>query len=241
MRLHRFFTSEKLEIGGNVIISSIELVNQIKNVFRMKVGDRVILFNGGEYDFECSITSIDKISVQLIPKKSSSCRNVINKNIVLCASVIKKDNFELIIEKVTELGVSAIVPIVSQRSEKKSLNLERLNKIAIEASEQSGRNNVPVISEIKELGSVLQDLSKENMNIVVFHTDRNQIHEGKSSTLEMPVNNVAIFIGPEGGWTDEEVKLFHSAKALFLSLGKGILRAETAAIVAVSRYCVEVD
>lgn len=240
MRLHRFFTREKLVVGQNVTISSADTANQIKNVFRMEIGDKVIFFNGEEYDFECSILGLDKTSIQLLPEKSLPCRNIINKNIVLCASIVKKDNFEFIVEKTTELGVSSIIPVVSQRSEKKLLNIERLNKIAVEASEQSGRNSVPVIHQIKNLEKTLKEL-QESMNIVVFHTDIASINTGKYSTPEIPVDDVAIFIGPEGGWTEQEIGLFHDAKALFLGLGKGILRAETAAIVAVSRFCIEVD
>lgn len=240
MRLHRFFTGEKLVVGQNVTISSVDIANQIKNVFRMGIGDKVMFFDGGKYDFECAILGLDKTSIQLMPEKSLPCRNIIDKNIVLCASVVKKDNYEFIVEKTTELGVFSIIPIVSQRSEKKLLNIERLNKIAVEASEQSGRNSLPVIHQIKNLEATLKEL-QENMNIVVFHTNIASINTKKYSALEIPVDDVAIFIGPEGGWTEQEIELFHDAKALFLGLGKGILRAETAAIVAVSRFCIEVD
>lgn len=236
MRLHRFFVGQKIEIGENITISSSELTNQIKNVFRMKAGDRVVLFNGGEYDFECSIVNIDNTMIELMPEESTPCRNIIEKNIILCASVIKKDNFEFIVEKATELGVSSIVPVISERSEKKLLNIDRLNKIAIEASEQSGRNNIPAISDIKKLADVVEDTARKDMNIVVFHTDPKQEMNNKSSAPELSEDNIAIFIGPEGGWTDDEIDRFHKSGAHFLSLGKGILRAETAAIVAVSRF-----
>ena len=135
---------------------------------------------------------------------------------------------EWVVEKATELGVSKIVPVVSERSEKKGFNLERMLKIAIEASEQCGRVDVPILESSQQLADSIKDCKEE---IIVFDPSGTppspplvQGREGATS----------VFIGPEGGWTEKELEIFKQKEAKILSLGSLTLRAETAAIVALT-------
>jgi 16S rRNA (uracil1498-N3)-methyltransferase len=161
------------------------------------------------------------------------------KRVVLYQAVVKKDNFEWIVEKATELGVTDIVPVITERSEKKDLNMERLNKIAVEASEQCGRGDVPVVHSARpDLANVFVDSvskdSSKSINGIAFHTEgsaRSDLAEG----LESQTQSLAVFIGPEGGWSPSELELFHNNKIEICSLGKQVLRAETAAVVALSK------
>ena len=158
------------------------------------------------------------------------------REIWLCAALVKKDNFEWIAEKATELGVTRIVPIVSERSEKKSLNMERLERIVIEASEQSGRGTVPMIDPIMSLDEAVKHIKfsfgSGPREVMVFHTEGDPF-QGDTLDKEKPV---AVFIGPEGGWSEKEVELFHAESIPVKCLGKQVLRAETAVVAALSQF-----
>ena len=224
MRLHRFYL-KNLITGDTFDITDRDLIHQWRSVFRYNVGSQVILFDGSGTEYLCMISSLRNLgaTVEVIQKKKME-KNA-RKNLWLCLSIIKKDNFELVVEKATELGVTNIVPVLSERSEKKNLNMERLQKIAIESSEQSGRGDIPIIHEVVELSDLIKNdkLPKEK---IVLHPEGEYIGE----FLEKNPRELAIFIGPEGGWSDREMKEFSEHNILAISLGSQILRAETAAI-----------
>lgn len=235
MRLHRFYIEQKVPYSektgrgevGEITLADSELIHQMVNVFRFKTGDKVILFDGSGFEFECEIILINKkeVGLKIISHSAKAPRD---KNISLFLALIKKGNFELAAEKCTEVGVSEIHPIISERSEKKDLNIERLNKIVKEASEQSGRVTLPKVFEITDLEKAVTQVVSEGKVCVTFHPTSLGSYDGASTS-----NNIALFVGPEGGWTDSEIELFKKNNFKILSLGTNILRAETAAIVAV--------
>jgi len=136
MRLHRFYTTTPIT-SDKFDVSDRDLVHQWRTVFRYNVGSQVILFDGSGIDFLVIITSIRNLgaTVEVVEKKKN--KNIPKINLTLCVGIIKKDNFELVVQKATELGVLQIISVLCERSEKKNINIERLQKIAIEASEQS--------------------------------------------------------------------------------------------------------
>lgn len=228
MKLQRFYVAVPIEVSTvPVSIPSLELVNQLKNVLRLPRQTKVILFDGSGYEFLATIDDYDKQSVSFLV--SERAENVVRapRETWLIAAIVKKDNFEWIVEKATELGVSHIVPVISTRTEKKDLNMERLTKISREAAEQSGRASVPEIHSILKLADVLDTYSE--LSSVVWEPtahkfDRNDLH-----TID------SIYIGPEGGWTKEELELFEKKGMKVRSLGPQVLRAETAVIAALSQ------
>jgi len=247
MRLHRFYIDQKIGEMGDITLTDSELIHQLVNVFRFKTGDKVILFDGSGFEYEAEIMTISKKEIKLNPLVKTQGKDALNKknNVSLYLSLIKKSNFELAVEKCTEIGVTEIHPIISERSEKKDLNLERLNKIVKEASEQSGRVTLPEVFEITDLEKAVSQVVAEGKECITFHTDTvaplkitqtNSLHLTQTNHSESCLNNfegeVATFVGPEGGWTDKEVELFKKNNFKILSLGTNILRAETAAIVA---------
>jgi 16S rRNA (uracil1498-N3)-methyltransferase len=143
------------------------------------------------------------------------------RSVTLCCSILKRENFELVVQKATELGVSRIIPIIAERTVKTGLKMERLKAIAKEATEQSGRGVVPDISEPMSLTDALALPGHK----LFFHTGT-QAHPALSSDPAL------LFIGPEGGWSDRDVAAAVSAGCQVCSLGKRTLRGETAAIVA---------
>ena len=225
MRLHRFYVSQPL--GEEVVIDDVSLISQLTKVFRYTIGDFVILFNGDGTDYSYSIRDITKKLCMLTCRSSSSSYIPLQK-VILCLSIIKKDHFELVVQKATELGVTSIIPILSARSEKKNLVLDRLKKIAQESAEQCGRGDIPSIAKISTLQEVLLDTENSDEKIL-FDVSGTPVNEVKK---HLTGQVVTLFIGPEGGWSPEDLALMNARKIKICSLGKTILRAETAAIVA---------
>ncbi len=231
MRLHRFYVSQPL--GEEIVIESVSTIKQMYNVFRYKEGDLVTVFNGEGLDITYKIKSISS-SVCELSKIESRSSILVDKKLTLYISVIKKDNVELVAQKATELGVSKIVPIISERSEKKGLNKERLEKIAIEASEQCGRGDIPVIDDIKSFDEALSSRNTGALSIFAQMGGLNiseKSFQGKLNLAKEKNSEINIWIGPEGGWSEKEIERFEKENMIGVSLGKTVLRAETAAIV----------
>jgi len=232
MRIHRFYLHTPIS-DNTFDISDRELVHQWKHVFRYNVGSQVILFDGSGQEHLSMISRLATLGATVSIVKSKDLAKV-SREVCLCMSIIKKDNFELIVQKATELGVSRIIPILSERSEKKNINLERLQKIAIEASEQSGRGDVPTVSEVMTLGDLLEKNSEHKTladDKIVLHPEGMLLSHYIESTHAL---SVAVFVGPEGGWSENEIALFKTYDIPIISLGTQILRAETAAIAGLS-------
>jgi 16S rRNA (uracil1498-N3)-methyltransferase len=240
MRLHRFFSREKIQQNNAGLITQTTATAQWRRVFRFGQGDRVILFDGSGNDFICEIQEYKDgngneegetvLKIIEVAKNNAKPRF----NVSLYAAVVKKDIFEWIAEKATELGVSDIVPVIAERSEKKNLNAERLEKIAVEASEQSGRGTVPAIRPVSEFSDAIADVVKRKQPGIVF--DPSGIKFSEKDFVNFSADaSVAVFIGPEGGWSPDELTAFKQAGIPALSLGPQILRAETAVVAALSR------
>ncbi len=229
MRLHRFYHSEKIGDKKELTISSADFANQISRVFRLSVGDKVVVFDGSGNDYVCELLEVKpRRPIVLRICEVGPSRFMPTRKIYLFQSMIKKDKFEWVVEKATELGVTDIVPVLAERSEKKDLNIERLRKIAIEASEQCGRGDVPTIATAR---LNLEELFTLDCRKVALHLEGENFHTSRLNLAEGPVG---IFIGPEGGWSLSELEMFHKNGVTVCSLGKQVLRAETAAIATLS-------
>lgn len=227
MRLHRFYIETPIE-GKSFDITDRDLVHQWKKVFRYNVGSQVIIFNGSGTDYLCMISGIRNLGATVaVIREMKKEDSMPLKNIWLCMALVKKDNFELIAQKVTEIGVTNIVPILCEHSEKKKVNMERLKKIVVEASEQSGRGSVPKIHPLTKLEDLFNSgaLPQEK---IVLHTENGITFEKYKTTTNHP--SIAVFVGPEGGFSPKEIAFFKTYNVRLVSLGSNILRAETAAI-----------
>lgn len=231
MRLHRFYVNKPL--GEEIVVENVdggkEMIHQWTHVFRYTSGDEVILFSSETpgTDFTYRLSSVSKQAITLAPV--SSAPNTIPKlDITLVMALVKKDTFETIVRQATELGVSCIIPVTASRSEKKNLNFERLSAISIEASEQSGRGNVPTISNILTFNEVLAE-TKGKMNIVGSL-------EGEPLTIanQKSEKGICLWVGPEGGWTEEEEEIFCDKGFTMMKLTDTVLKADTAAVALLS-------
>jgi 16S rRNA (uracil1498-N3)-methyltransferase len=230
MRLHRFYVTQPL--GEEVVVNDVSLVKQWTKVFRYVVGDFVILFNGDGNDFCYCIQKVTNTSCELTC--TSTTPSYIPKRITyLYLPLIKKDLFELVVEKATELGITDICPLVTSRTEKKSLPIERILKIAQEASEQSGRGDVLKLHKELEFTSLSKNL-QENVvsreNTLVLTREGALVTTFLKERAARTVEPLAIILGPEGGWTEGEELFFKDEGYTRISLGDTVLRAETAAI-----------
>lgn len=230
MRLHRFYVSQCLSNGQVARFNDENLIHQWKKVFRMDPEDEVILFCGDGFDYRGKIKMIsrEEAVVEIFGVEKNSV--IPKKEIHLFASLVKKNNFELILEKCTELGVSSFTPVISERSEKKDFNLERGEKIIKEACEQSGRNFLPKLESPKKLEEVFSALETEkNVTPISFDLGGEKFEANNFETK----NPIGIFIGPEGGWGEKDLEIFREKNVPLVSLENlPVLRAETAAIVA---------
>ncbi|MDO8579336.1 MAG: RsmE family RNA methyltransferase [bacterium] len=239
MRLHRFFTTLPIEEGETNSIPDPSIIHQMTRVLRLQTGDEVMFFDGSGNEYQSEIVLLDKNIMKFRVLKTIKIKRYSSLKLSLAFSLIKKDNVEWIIQKCTELGVSEFIPLVSERSEKKGFNLERAQKICIEACEQSGRGDIPKIREPQTLAEFLE---AEKRKIIVFHTGGNNFE--RESLLKSPNSNsklpeLVVCIGPEGGWSEREISLFKEKGASIVSLNTPILRAETAAVAIIVLLLVE--
>ncbi|MES2059471.1 MAG: RsmE family RNA methyltransferase, partial [Patescibacteria group bacterium] len=165
MRLHRFYIEEKLAGKSEVKIFDEALLHQLKDVFRLQKGDSVIFFDGEGSDVTYRIEMISK-KEGAFAKESESKSIMPESKIALYMALIKKDNFELVLQKCTELGVSKFVPIMAERSEKKNIDMDRAKRIIKEASEQCGRGDLPELSEIKSLEEILNENDHDELYLL---------------------------------------------------------------------------
>lgn len=227
MRLHRFYIEQPL--GEELVVEQKELVHQWSTVFRLRDGDKVVLFSptstGFDHTYQILSIGKDRILLDFISKQE----NILpDGNISLCMAIVKKDTFETVVRHATELGVSSVVPILATRSEKKNLNMTRLRAIATEAAEQCGRGDVP---EILPIENFKEALGKRGRDRNVFASLLGTPPSDHKFARDESVN---VWIGPEGGWTDEEENIGKYAGMEFLKLTPTVLKADTAAVTALS-------
>lgn len=236
----RFFMN-KADINSNIIILTGENASHIAQVLRLGIGDEIIICDGEQNDYHCKINKIAKekthYEVLAEVKEKTENRAEPNTKITLFQGLPKADKMELIIQKAVELGVYEIVPVITDRvivkwDKKSDEKVARFQNIAEAAAKQSGRGIIPKIRNIVSLEeSILQAKSLDN-SIVAYENE-------KSFTLKTFLNgfggaSLGVFIGPEGGFSENEISKLNNAEIQSVSLGNRILRTETAGIIAVA-------
>lgn len=223
-KIHRFFVTTPYPTTGEITISEKELVHQMYSVLKFKIDDVFALFWNGSPDVVIQIRSISKKELLGTILETKNNSTTPDKKITAILSITKGDTFDMTIQKLTEIGIDTIVPIVSDRTIKQKTNIDRLKKISTEALEQCGGNVLPTITEIKTLEQILKEYSITDMVVYDTYQDGDNQNNLKNKTI--------ILIGPEGGWSEREQTLFREKGITIGSLGSRIYRAETAAIIA---------
>lgn len=234
--MSKFFVKEN-QINNDKIHILGEDVNHIANVLRMKKEDEVQICNqetGENYITKIISFSKDKIECEIVKKIIETVES--NVDITLFQGIPKFDKMELIIQKNTEVGVKKIVPVLMERTvvklDEKTANkkIERWQKIAEVAAKQSMRDIIPEIENIVKL----KDITKQDYDVVLVayeNEEKNMLKQELKKLQGKDRYKIAIVIGPEGGISEKEIEILKNMGASFVSLGKRILRTETAGIV----------
>jgi len=233
MKLQRFYIKEMhnkygpVELGHTVWLHDEAILHQLLRVFRARPDYELILFNDEEERLYkiAEIQGQDSIKLELV---TDLVRKTPNKQVFLLWSVLKKDKNDWVLQKATELGVHKFIPVITSRSEKTGLNIERSQKIIKEAAEQCGRGDVPEVREPISLHEAIEEYA----DLPLFICEQS---EENSQTNPENLDKLGVLIGPEGGWDDNELLDFKNRGLAHVSLGDFTLRAETAAVSAVGK------
>lgn len=231
-RYPRFFGAAD---GDKAIICGDD-AKHIAAVLRMSVGELIVLCDNDNNDYLCKISSVQKNSVELDVMEERKNEAAPTTDITLFQCLPKSDKMDFIVQKATELGASEIVPIMSKRcvsrpDEKSAAKkLQRWEKIAEEASKQCGGGKIPVIGKLTDFRKAVSEYSKIGLGILFYEC-------GGKKLSELPIKTapkIGIFIGSEGGFETEEAEYAESCGIIAATLGKRILRCETAPVAALS-------
>jgi len=228
----QIFYHSEINVNDKDLIISDSEHNHLNKVLRKKINDKVYLTNGNGYLFEATINNINTKSTHLKilnSKKESSMDYSLN---IAIAPTKKIDRFEWFLEKAIEIGVSSITPLICKYNERKSLNYTRLNKIAVSAMKQSLQTYLPKIEPIVNIKEYIES-NQCKQKYIAHCKNFKKLHLSK---IIKNRTNSSIIIGPEGGFTDDEINLAMDYNFVPVSLGNNRLRTETAGIVACQTF-----
>lgn len=235
----RFFV-EPEQVGGNKIIIEGKDVNHITKVLRMKIGDELTVSDGTGFDYYCAIERIEGDAVFCELRNKWESYSELPVRLTLFQGLPKADKMELIIQKTVELGVYEIVPVAMQRSiaklddKKAGRKIERWQSISESAAKQAGRGIIPKVTEPMSFAQALEYAKGMDGILVPYENakgisyTKEVIKEAKAALEPNSYPRLAVFIGPEGGFADSEIEKAQEAGAKLVTLGKRILRTETA-------------
>ena len=232
----RFFvSSNSINETDGIVTFDHENTNHL-TVLRHKTGDKITVCNGLGMDYECIIHAISKSTAVLNILHKSKCDSEPDFKITLFQAMPKSDKMELIIQKSVELGVYEIVPVITQNTvvrikDNIHTKTERFLKISEAAAKQCNRGILPNISKPVDFDTAVMMLSKKEASFIAYE---NAKLDNKINLTKTKGNEIGIFIGPEGGFTKEEVEKCIENGIKSISLGKRILRTETAGIAALA-------
>lgn len=246
--MHRFLVSPD-SIKDDVVYISGEDLKHVVQVLRFKSGDHLLVFDGTGVEYEVELISIEKSNAVGRIVKISNPNTEPRAKVVLFQGMPKSDKMEWIIQKTVELGVNQIIPVITKYSvvQKTDRNidgkLERWNRISKEACKQSGRVFIPEVkrpieySQALSLWNSIVSNNSEGLSIPVLCYE----NESKKCLKDLfkcynidCIKTVGVFIGPEGGFSEQEIELANNYDIVPVGLGKRILRTETAAVAALS-------
>jgi 16S rRNA (uracil1498-N3)-methyltransferase len=265
MTIPRFFLTQNaldFESGGSIVIDEQALVNQLRNVLRMQIGDPIVLLDGNGSLYECTITAMPPRAIECRLDKKSAAPGEPPVDVTIGLALIKGERFEWALQKLCEVGVRTIVPLITSRTVVKidtagdakgaQAKLTRWQAILKEAAEQSERAKIPQITFPRKFNDFMDDSTRGGMSSSMFIcAERLQVTplkdiflgyaRGQKDQHATAEGAVILLVGPEGGFTDQEISTAENAGAKPVSLGPRILRAETAAVYAVAQviWCLE--
>ncbi len=232
----RLYSDKNLRISSLLRIENDDF-HYIKNVMRLKKDEHFIIFNAKDGEFDCNIIEINKKDLKI--QIESQIRTPDDENLndtELIFTPIRHQRQDFLIEKATELGIKTLSPIITKNTAIKDINIERTKIIAKEATEQSRRLSVP---QINPLTTFIEKISKFDFKnrTLIYLDERQNLKQDTSDILKKYKNKpISFLIGPEGGFDETEFEILSKTNSVGITLGKLILRAETAGISIISLY-----
>ncbi len=223
-------------------------VNHVKNVLRMKQGEKIVLGDGQGREYICTITDMtgNEILVHIDSMKQTEAE--LGIRLCLFQGLPKKDKMEFIIQKAVELGVQEIIPVVTARTivkiddeKKEKKRIERWQAIAEAAAKQSGRGIIPKVGNLVEYKEALQMAKEMERALIPYEHAAGMEHARQTIKSLHGKKSAGIFIGPEGGFDDKEIELAKKYGVEPITLGKRILRTETAGLTILSVIMFELE
>jgi 16S rRNA (uracil1498-N3)-methyltransferase len=235
--MHRFFVPASWLEKEEVTITG-PLVHRLRNVLRLKAGDHFILLDNSGWEHEAEITHVSTQRIETRVLHKALATGEPRTKITLYQALLKLNKFEWVLQKGTELGLVGFVPMISQRCMIGSLEdisktkLERWWRILMEAAEQSRRGRMPTLRAAMVFSSACEDAARGGLTLIPWEEEKEQSLSSILRAEEQLPFSINLFIGPEGGFTSEEVAKAQRYGAVPITLGPRILRAETAGLVA---------
>lgn len=234
MRLTRCHVDTPLSVGTSLALPE-TAANHLARVLRLREGDGCVLFNGDGHDYDARLTAISKRGVVADIVGARAIDNESPLRVILLQGIARGEKMDLILQKATELGVAAIVPVMAERTEVK-LDAERTEKrvahwrsVIASACEQSGRARLPSLSAPASLADAARDVGTGATKLTLDPTG-----DVALATVEIASGAVVVAIGPEGGWSPRDRDTLSAAGFTGLRLGPRILRTETAGLAAIA-------
>ena len=244
--MHRFF-AEPGQIGEKEIVITGADVNHIRNVLRMRTDEEVLIADGQGAEYRCKLTDLgeNEVLAQILWKLDGNAE--LASAVTLFQGLPKSDKMDLIVQKCVELGVDRIVPLSTKRAvvkldaKKEETRLKRWNTISESAAKQSGRGVIPEVSGVMSFEKALEEAKKLEVLLIPYERAEHMAETRRVMGEIRPGQSVGVFIGPEGGFEESEVEEAVAAGARAITLGRRILRTETAglAVMAMLGYLLE--
>lgn len=245
--MHCFYC-EPNNVSENQISITGSDVNHIKNVLRMECGEELMICDGTGMQYTCVISDFPAGEVLLSVLKAEKASTELPVRLKLYQGLPKKDKMELIIQKAVELGAVEIIPVMTKRcivkledDKKEAKKLERWQAIAESAAKQSGRGMIPTVGRVVNYKEAIKKASSEGMALIPYEMAEGMktLKEAAGKASEQQV--ISVFIGPEGGFEESEVEFARENGVIPVSLGKRILRTETAGFTTLSILMYEIE
>ena len=231
MQRHRFFAPPARLFDSRIVLDA-EESHHLARVLRLLPGATVFAFDGNGAEYECEVARVSKEATELnvLARLSNEVESPLS--LTLAQALVKGDKFDWIVQKATELGVTRIVPLVTEHSEfrkaeGRELRLQRWRRIALEATKQCGRRKLIELGEVKNFQ---QFCEAETHGLRLIFAERS----GNGLAEIARADSVILTVGPEGGWSEGEINFAETHGFVPVHLGNRILRTETAAVAAVS-------
>lgn len=237
--MDRFFVGKNnINLENKTCIIEGEDVKHISKVLRCRIGEELEICDNDNNEYICEITNIDKSQVELNIVEVVDIKRESDLQIKVYQGLPKGPKMEMILQKLTEVGVDEIILVQTKRTvvkvddKKEDKKIERWERIIYEAAKQSKRGKIPKLRGVLSFKEALADMKENDFNIAPYENERTK--SIKQAIKGVDIKNIGIFVGPEGGFEDTEIKAIEEIGGQSVSLGPRILRTETASLVASS-------